>query len=126
MIPENITREHLEKAIEEIDRDGIRKGRHQSTYDLIHNGKSYPPKLVLSIANRYANGKELDPDKFEGGKDSPAFKFLNREGFEIVQKNDPIKAIIEEYKTHISTTRLKDEKDKNQFYRWINTSSNYC
>ena len=27
MIPNNITRKHLEKAIEEIDRDGVKKGR---------------------------------------------------------------------------------------------------
>ena len=68
MIPDNITKEHLEKAIEEIDRDGVRKGRHSSTYDLLHNGKSYPPKLVISIANKYANGSELNPNDFGGGK----------------------------------------------------------
>ena len=34
MIPDNITKEHLKKAIEEIDSVGIRKGRHSSTYDL--------------------------------------------------------------------------------------------
>ena len=56
MIPDNITKEHLKKAIEEIDSVGIRKGRHSSTYDLVHNNKSYPPKLVISLANKYAKG----------------------------------------------------------------------
>ena len=51
MIPDNITKEHLEKAIEEIDKNGIRKGRQSSTYNLVHKGKYYPPKLIISIAN---------------------------------------------------------------------------
>ena len=113
MIPKNIKKEHLEKAIAEIDKDGIRKGRHSSTYDLIHNGKSYPPKLVLSIANRYANGTELDSNDFGGGKDTPAFELMKAEGFEIVPKNDPIKSLIENYKKRIAETELKDE-----IYKW--------
>ena len=113
MIPNNITKEHLEKAIGEIDRDGVRKGRHSSTYDLIHNGKSYPPKLVLSIANRYANGTELYSKDFEGGKDTPAFELMKAEGFKIVPKNDPIKSLIENYKNQITVTELKDD-----VYKW--------
>ena len=86
MIPINITKEHLEKAIQEIDEKGIRKGRHSSTYDLLFNGKLYPPKLVLSISNRFANGNELESFEFEGGKDTSAFKFLKNKGFQIVEK----------------------------------------
>ena len=41
MIPKNIAKEDLEKAIEEIDKSGVRKGRHSSTYDIVHNSKSY-------------------------------------------------------------------------------------
>ena len=39
MIPQNINNEHLVKAIEDIERDCIRIGRHSSTYNLIHNFK---------------------------------------------------------------------------------------
>ena len=90
MIPQNIQKEHIEKAIEEIDRDGIRKGRHSSTYDLIYNGKSYPPKLIISIANKYANGSELDPNSFGGGKDTEAFKLLESNGFNIKEKSETL------------------------------------
>lgn len=86
MIPKNIAREHIEKAIEEIEIYGIRKGRHSSTYDLVFNNKTYPPKLVISIANRYANGEELDPNSFEGGKGTEAFKSLEDAGFLIIEK----------------------------------------
>ena len=88
MIPDNITKEHIEKAIEEIDKDGVRKGRHSSTYDLIYNDKPYPPKLILSIANRYANNEELDPNNFGGGKGTEAFQFLENKGFIIVEKQE--------------------------------------
>jgi 5-methylcytosine-specific restriction protein B len=87
VIPENITKEHLLKAIEEIDKEGIRKGRQSSTYDLIYNGKPYPPKLVLSIANKFPNGEELDHNSFWGGQDTPSFKKLESMGFAIEKKS---------------------------------------
>tara|TARA_B100001287_G_scaffold46061_1_gene35125 strand:- start:10812 stop:13322 length:2511 start_codon:yes stop_codon:yes gene_type:complete len=90
MIPQNIQKEHIEKAIEEIDREGIRKGRHSSTYDLIYNGKSYPPKLIISIANKYVNGSELDPNSFGGGKNTVAFKLLESNGFTIKEKDETL------------------------------------
>lgn len=89
MIPTNIRRDDLLKAISEIDRNGIRKGRHSSTYDLVYDNKKYPPKLVLSIANRFVNGEELDPKDFSGGKGTQAFELLIREGFTI---NDKVKS----------------------------------
>lgn len=87
MIPDNITKAHLEKAIEEIDKKGITKGRHSSTYDVVYKGKSYPPKLVISIANRFANGEELDSKNFSGGKNTQAFQLLKKEGFHIELKD---------------------------------------
>ena len=111
--PTNITKAHLEKAIKEIDQEGVRKGRHSSTYDLFYNDQLYPPKLVISIANRFANDVELDPNEFEGGLNTEAFKLLQDSGFEIRSKSDPIKRLIEKYKKHIAETKLKDEK-----YKW--------
>ena len=96
--PTNITKAHLEKAIKEIDQEGVRKGRHSSTYDLFYNDQLYPPKLVISIANRFANDVELDPNEFEGGLNTEAFKLLQDSGFEIRSKSDPIKRLIEKYK----------------------------
>ena len=57
-IPKNITKEHLLKAISKIDNDGIPKDGDSQYYDVIHNGKKYPPKLVVSYANIFANGSE--------------------------------------------------------------------
>jgi 5-methylcytosine-specific restriction endonuclease McrBC GTP-binding regulatory subunit McrB len=108
-----ITKEHILQAIQEIDREGIRNGRHSSTYDVVYNGKKYPPKLIISIANRFATGVELDPKEFHGGKDQPAFKLLKSFGFLIEPKRDNFTELIEKYKAHIKATKLKDE-----LYKW--------
>ena len=55
MIPNNITKEHLVKAIKEIDKEGVPKGRQSFKYDLDYSGKKYPPLLVVSYANRINN-----------------------------------------------------------------------
>jgi hypothetical protein len=108
MIPNNITKEHLEKAIAEIDKDGVRTGRHSSTYDLIYNGKTYPPKLIISIANRFANGKELNSNNFVGGKETAAFNLFKKEGFKIVKKGDYNHyKIIKEYIDELNSSKTK-------------------
>ncbi len=84
----HITKEHIFQAIQEIDNEGIRPGRNSSTYDLIYNDKPYPPKLVVSLANKYATGEELDHNTFAGGQGTPAFNLLQSEGFVIKNKID--------------------------------------
>ena len=70
MIPENITREHIIKAIERIGEEGVPPNRESKKYLLVYNGKYYPPKYVISLANKYANGRELDHFEFKGGKET--------------------------------------------------------
>ena len=61
MISNNITKEHLLSAINEINNyPETRTGRASSTYDLIYKDIAYPPKLVVSIANKFANGEALN------------------------------------------------------------------
>jgi len=84
-----IQKEHILSAIREIDKDGVRSGRHSTTYDLIHDNKSYPPKYVLSLAARYATGRELDHDDFAGGANTPAFQLLEKLNFQVLLKTEP-------------------------------------
>ena len=104
MIPSNIQKSHLKKAIEEIRTKGVRKGRHSSTYDVFYKGNRYPPKLVVSIANRFANGKELDPASFSGGAGTECFSVLNENGFEIRAKK---------VKVWVEKTIVKGRKSRN-------------
>ncbi|MDF2545771.1 MAG: hypothetical protein K0R93_669 [Anaerosolibacter sp.] len=85
MIPKNISREHIIKAIKEIDVSGTPELRNSTKYDLLYMGKKYPPKYVISIANKYVNGNELIAKKFTGG--DATNDFLIKLGFEVVPKN---------------------------------------
>lgn len=81
LIPINIKREHIIKAIEDVRKFGTPKFRTSKKYFLKFDGDSYPPKYIISSANKYANGKELDPEKFSGGKETN--DFLKSLGFNI-------------------------------------------
>ena len=65
-IPRNITREHVLKALREIDERKERGEpiRESKTWFLLYEGKEYPPKYVISLANKYANGYELRRREF--------------------------------------------------------------
>lgn len=64
MIPKGFQHQHFLKAIAEIDKDGVPKKRESYRYDLLLNGKKYPPKYVISIANKYLNGTEWSSKSF--------------------------------------------------------------
>lgn len=96
-LPTNITKEHLLKAIEKIDKEGIPIDAHSHYYDVIFNEKQYPPKLIVSYANLYANGQILDRDKFEGGLGTQCFKLLEEKGFKIIKKLSNITQKIKQF-----------------------------
>ena len=85
MIPANIRFEHVLGALEEIDRNGIPKHRRATRYYLSYAGKRYPPKYVISLANKYVNGLELNPADFSGGTETN--DFLNKLGFSTSEKD---------------------------------------
>jgi 5-methylcytosine-specific restriction protein B len=86
-IPKNITKEHLLKAISKIDTEGSPKDGDSQYYDVLFNGKKYPPKVIVSFANIFANGLELNRNSFSGGLETECFKLLQKYGFEINKKN---------------------------------------
>lgn len=85
-IPSNIAREHILSALKKIDNEGIPKGRSSKKYELIYDGKRYPPKYVISLANLFANGEELNSSSFHGGTETN--RCLEKLGFEITSKED--------------------------------------
>lgn len=96
------TREELVDAINTIDNNPtLKSGRHSSTYDLIYEGKKYPPILVLSTANTLKGNDELTLSSFGNNVEIP-FKILRDNGFEIVQK---------------TTNTMKDNRE--QFKSWV-------
>ena len=59
--------------------------RQSKDFTLFFKGKSFPPKYVISIANKYTNGFELNPATFSGGRESN--DFLSNLGFEVSRKS---------------------------------------
>src|SRR3972149_9068013 len=83
MIPSNIEKEHVIKALREIDSNGIPDIRNSRRFVLFFNGRQYPPKYVLSLANKFANGEELNSSSFSGGRETN--NFLKKLRFDIVR-----------------------------------------
>jgi len=110
MIPKNINRVHVLNAIRKIDRDGVPKSRKSRKFQLFYNGKYYPAKYVVSLANKYANGRELDPSEFSGGQE--VNNFLRKLGFEIVNVSSSKKLrkpqrLVKRWKTAFSKISFK-------------------
>lgn len=103
MIPKNIRKEHILKAIEEIDRKGIPKSRESRKFNLLYNWKLYPPKYIISLANKHANGVELNSEVFGGG--GKTNDFLRKFGFKISEGNMRIGRIVLDI--GVSMTELK-------------------
>ncbi|PSJ71647.1 hypothetical protein C7N43_38245 [Sphingobacteriales bacterium UPWRP_1] len=83
MTPNSITRQHIIEAIDKIEQEGITL-ETSTKYDVINNGKAYPPKEVMRYANLLANGKK--EWNYSGGE--PTNKQLTAFGFEIVSKTE--------------------------------------
>ena len=83
MIPANITKDHILLAIKEISQHGVPDRRKSRNFILRFEGHFFPPKYVISVANRHANGHELLPSQFSGGQESNSF--LIDLGFEITK-----------------------------------------
>ena len=108
-IPDNITREHILKAIQQINETGIPNHYQSSTYDLIFDGLRYPPKLVFSYANYFANGVKLSHKEFHGGADTECFSILKSNGFEIVSKEMNLAIDLEHFLKQAKTNNLKTQ-----------------
>jgi len=130
-LPENITIENLLSAINKIDEEGIPKNADSQYYDVIFNKKKYPPKLVVSYANLFANGEILDRNSFNGGLDTECFNLLEKNNFKIENKvrkmsNSPKVWFVAQGSTFTPNKGMKflwapetDKKGKSKFY-WDN------
>ena len=62
--------------LDEIDVKDIpsdRQKRHSTKWSVLHDGKHYPPKYLISIANQFRNNEEWDSNDFSGGSETNKF-----------------------------------------------------
>jgi predicted RNA-binding protein with PUA-like domain/DNA replication protein DnaC len=82
--PESITKDHILQAVERIEKEQIDlKGA--TKYQVVINGKEYPPKEIMRYAHEEMNGEHLW--EYPGGY--PTNKWLEKLGFEIIQRMSP-------------------------------------
>ena len=73
------------KALQFIDENGVPHHNQSMRYFLLgENGKSYPPKYVIAVANHIANGAAIDTSDY---KAIEAKNYLKNKGFTIYTGN---------------------------------------
>lgn len=83
-----ITKEHILDAISRIDAGEENPFADSTKFDVLHEGRRYPPKAVVGVAATLATGHRYGPEDFSGGEKSACFRVLELHGFEIVLKSD--------------------------------------
>ena len=84
-----VQREHVEKALAELAAGVTLPGfRDSTTYDVVHQGQPYPPKLLMALALKHATGQVVTGDDFGGGEGTAFFRRLRELGFLITEKMD--------------------------------------
>ncbi|MFC5194807.1 AAA family ATPase [Bizionia hallyeonensis] len=97
MLFNQVTKDHILQAIKDFEDKGFpNEFGPSSTYDLVYEGKKYPPKAIMAYANYYAEGRELE-NYFSGGIGTDCFKAIEKNGFEIILKPDKNKNLKKEF-----------------------------
>jgi hypothetical protein len=92
-IPKGLTREHVLKALANLD-VGIENDFGKPTkYELVHDGKHYAPKAAIGIAFRHLTGEILHHSKFSGGEAPGQANYeLRRLKFDVqIKADEPVK-----------------------------------
>lgn len=79
-----ITKEYVIDALKYIDKNGIPDHNQSTKYELVTaDGKRYPPKYVLAVADHLANGTDISTRGFDAVE---ARNYLESQGFTIETK----------------------------------------
>jgi hypothetical protein len=81
-VPQNISKDHIMQAIGDIDKNSYDSKFESRDYVLCFQGKFYPPKYVVRLANKFANGRELESSGFISHK---ANRVLTKLGFTVAR-----------------------------------------
>lgn len=80
--PDKITKQHILDAVKKIDSETISL-EPSTKFDVIVNGKAYPPKEVMRYAHELMNGEHI----WERSGGEPTNKYFTELGFEIKSKS---------------------------------------
>lgn len=86
-----VSREDLLGALQFIDNNGVPPHNQSMRYFLLSEGKSYPPKYVIAVANHLANGVAIDTSGYNAIE---AKNYLKNKGFTITSNQEKYELII--------------------------------
>jgi 5-methylcytosine-specific restriction protein A len=87
-LPHSLSRESIIDAIRSFDGGADHDFGPSTFYDLLFEGRRYPPKAIVGLAAAAELGRRFGPNDFSGGLGSKCFKILWDAGFEIIFKTD--------------------------------------
>ncbi len=88
----DVKRQDIIKALQYIDEHGVPASNKSTKYELVtEDGKKYPPKYVIAVADHLANGIDIATDRF---KAIEAKSFLQGYGFTIEIKQEKFELTI--------------------------------
>src|SRR5947209_6240408 len=86
-VPNGLSREHVLQALADLDAGVVHPFGPPTGYELVHEGRRYPPKAVVGLACLPLLGRILLPEEFSGGEAPGQANFVLRElGFTVEKK----------------------------------------
>ena len=80
-----LTEESINEALKYIDEHGVPWHNESTVYVLVSDGKKYPPKYVIAVANHMANGEEISTQGYNAVE---AKSYLESRGYTIELKQE--------------------------------------
>lgn len=87
-LPLDIPHAVLLDAIKALDAGHVHLFGDSSGFDVLFQGRRYPPKAVVGVAAELMDGIQRTPYDFKGGPGKLCFKILQDKGFTILPKNE--------------------------------------
>jgi hypothetical protein len=88
-IPAGLTHAQVLQALADLDAGVDHPFGQPTGYELVYEGKQYPPKAVIGLACKYSMGRVLMPEEFSGGEAPGQANFVLRKlGFTVVRKGE--------------------------------------
>ena len=80
-----ITEDNIKEALKYIDVHGVPFHNESTVYTLVVDGKKYPPKYVIGVANHIANGEEIHTQGYNAVE---AKSYFESRGYTIEMKQE--------------------------------------
>jgi len=90
-IPDGLTADHVLGALADLDSAIEHSFGSPTGYELVRDGKRYPPKAVVGLAFKHLTGSILGLEEFSGGEGPGQANYVLRQlGFEVTEKDSTI------------------------------------